>query len=269
MMKKYTPLIILGGLLVIIMGLVFVNLKKEAVDFTSSPRTIAGCNVGVVSIDGFIDTDRAEGKLDSLTIAQTIRSVGTQNKKALLVLIDTPGGTAPAAEEISRAIDDVDLPTATLVRGKALSGGYWVAASTDYIVAQSTATVGSIGVTSSYLEETELNKEKGYVFREITSGEYKDVGSVDKVLTSEHRQYLQKRTDEIFSVFEDIVKARRNLSEEEFGRVADGKFYVAQEALNLRLIDQVGGIAEAKAYLAKTLTVEPSSLLFCEPAKFE
>ena len=267
-MKKYTPLFLLGGLLVILVGLVAVNFNKEAIDFTSSTRTIAGCNVGVVSIDGSIDTNRADGQLDSLTIAQTIRSLGTENKKALLVLIDTPGGTASAAEEIARALDDVNLPTAALVRGRALSGGYWVAASTDHIIAQSTAMVGNIGVTSSYLEETELNKQKGYTFREITSGEYKEVGNVNKFLSTVHRQYLQDRTNEIFKIFESVVKVQRGLNQEELNRVADGKFYIAEEALRLRLIDEVGGIAETKAYLAKVLDVEPTNLLFGEPAKF-
>ena len=129
----------------------------------------------------------------------------------------------------------MNLPTAALVRGRALSGGYWVAASTDHIVAQSTATVGNIGVTSSYLEETELNKQKGYTFREITSGEYKEVGNVNKFLSATHKQYLQDRTNEIFKIFQNVVKAQRDLNQEELNRVTDGKFYIAEEALRLRL----------------------------------
>lgn len=267
--KKYLPLIGLGGVLLATLGFVFVNFNKEAIDFTPSTRTIAGCNVNVVSIDGTLDTNRAENHLDSLSIAQTIRSLGVdRNKKALLLLVDTPGGTAPAAEEISRALDDVGLPTATLVRGRALSGGYWVAASTDYIVSQATAVVGNIGVTSSYLEETELNQEKGYTFREIVSGEYKEVANVNKILTQEHKQYLQKRADQIFEVFAGVVKKNRNLTEEQFEKVSDGKFYVASVAEELGLIDEVGGIAEVKAYLAGRLGADPSRVLFCEPTEF-
>src|SRR3989344_9613684 len=97
--KQHLPLVGLGLLFVVVLGVVLTKFNKEAVDFTSSARSTAECNVSVVSIDGILDTNRTEDNLDSLSIAQTIRSLGLEKKEAILLLMDTPGGSAPAAEE--------------------------------------------------------------------------------------------------------------------------------------------------------------------------
>jgi signal peptide peptidase SppA len=270
-LKQWWPLIAAGAVLVLlaIAGVVTDSSHKN-VDFT--PQTLlsnAQCNVGVVSIDGFLDTARAQNQVDSLSIAWGIRNLASTGKnKALLILVDSRGGTPSAAEEISSAIKDTAIPNATFVRGSAVSGAYWIASNTDYIVAQKTAAVGSIGVTTSYLDEVKMNVIKGYTYQEIVSGQYKDTGSPDKPITSADKKYLQDYTNALFKLFIEEVKKNRNLTDSQIAKISDAKFYLANEAKDLGLIDAVGNLDDVKAYLAGKLNMKPEELVFCAPIVF-
>jgi len=231
-------------------------------------NTGRNCNIATVAIDGFLDTQASADQISSLEVAEAIRSLDLKNKDAVLFLIDSPGGLPPAAEEISRAIKELPLPTVAFVRGSALSGGYWVAASTGHITALETASVGSIGVTSSYLDETELNRKEGYTYQEITSGPYKEVGNVAKPLTEESKKYLTGLTDDLFRIFAKEVMQDRKLSEEQFALVADAKSYIAKKALDLGLIDQIGGMTEVRGYLADKTGLPEEDLAICEPVRY-
>ena len=268
-MKKFLPLIGLAALLVILISVMIVSADNETVDFSGAPQFKGKCNVGVASIVGYLDTQRTEDHVDSLSISQGIRSLALDDYAAIVLLIDSEGGYPPAAEEISRAIDDIELPIAAFVRGYALSGGYWIAASAEHIVALETATIGNIGVTSSYLDEIGYNAKEGYAFQEIVSGEYKEVGNKDKPLTVEHRVYLQEYTNDLFFLFMDVVRKNRGLTDAQVSLVSQGKFYVAGKAKELGLIDDIGGITELKAYLSGRTNLETDELLFCEPTTFE
>jgi len=267
--KKYLPLFGLAGLLVVLVAVMIVLSGKKSVDFASTLSSRGKCNVGVVSIHGYLDTQRTEEHVDSLSIAQGIRSLALNNYKAIVLLIDSPGGSAAAAEEISRAVDEIKFPVVAFIRGSALSGGYWVAASADHIVALSSSSVGNVGATFSYLEKTDFNRKEGYTFQEIVSGEYKEVGNADKSLTPEYKRYLQDYTNDLFKLFADIVMKNRGLNGEQLALISDGKFYIADKAMELRLIDQIGGISEVKTYLAEQGNGKADDLLLCEPLKFE
>lgn len=269
-LKANLPLFGFVAVLIIVALLSFSMIDEEKVDFTSSTSIGGSCNVGVVSITGHLDTDGYDSWVDSLTVAQTIRTLAANSSHdALLVLVDSAGGTAPAAEEISDALGDVDMPNASLVRGNALSGGYWVASATDHIVAQASSAVGNIGVTMSYLDETKLNDIEGYTYQEIASGEYKEVGGINKPLLPNHKAYLQAHVDKVFAMFADQVKTSRKFTDEQFQAVSDGKFYTGAEALSLGLIDQVGGISEVKQYFAGQLEKDVSDISICQPHNFD
>lgn len=261
--------ITIAGVSVILIALVYIastQFESEPVDFVASGGSRARCNVGVISINGQLATFDSEQSIDSLRIAQAIRGLDTDRSKgAVVLLINSAGGSASAAEEISQAVKDLDVPSVAFVREYALSGGYWVAASTDHIVALSSSLIGSIGVTASYLEETELNYKEGYTYREITSGEYKDVPNPNKQLTARHREFLQSNVDDLFEIFKSTIKEYRGLTDADIARIEDAKFYIAEKAQESKLIDQIGGITEVKAYLARELSVDVEDLLLCEP----
>jgi protease-4 len=125
--------------------------------------------------------------------------------------------------------------------------------------------VGSIGVTGSYFEDIGHNTKEGYTYREFTSGEYKDVGNPSRALNAEEKAYVQSSVDDLFALFKGAVKEYRGLTDEEIAQISDAKYYIAKKALDKKLIDEIGGIAEVKKYLAGRLSMKPEDLLLCEP----
>ena len=86
---------------------------------------------------------------------------------------------------------------------------------------------------------------------------FKEVGNIHKELTSTQRAYLQERNNDLFYIFSDVVKKNRDLTDEEFERVSDGKFYFAERAKDLGLIDEVGGLDAVKSYIGKNIGEQP------------
>ncbi|HTY39541.1 MAG TPA: S49 family peptidase [Candidatus Paceibacterota bacterium] len=265
-MKKYIVVIIL---VVALVSLVVTIIVRSNNNKTSSDNVGASsndnCNVAAVSISGFLNTESAGSGNSSLQVADAIRRIDPKDKKALLVYMDSPGGMPAAAEEVSDALNEVNLPKVTFVRGAALSSAYWIAASTGHIVALGASTIGSIGITSSYLDEVGLNQMRGYVYHEITTGPYKDAGRVDKPLTAEDKKYIQDTTDKMFQVFLKALKTYRDFSDDQLKAFSDGKYYLADDALKLGLIDQIGGFGDVKAYLAEKTNTSVGDLLICQP----
>src|SRR6185437_7188399 len=189
------------------------------------------CNVATVAVDGYLDSEESTSTpLSSWDISQSIRQLDLSDKKALVVFLDSYGGLPEAAEEISSALREVTIPTVAYVRGDALSGGYWIAASTNHIIALQTALIGNIGVNSSYLDESKSNGELGINYEEITSGQYKDAGNPDKTPNAADLQFLQQTNTDIFNIFKSVVMTGRNMTTQQFAAVSDAKFYVASEA---------------------------------------
>lgn len=261
------------GLLLLLLGLVgsvflvyqFEN--KEVIDFAS--QDASQCNVSVLAIEGVLDTSASEGTISSLEVAQSLRRIDRDKNKALVLLIDSWGGSAAAAEEINYALKGIGKPKIAMARGTALSGAYWIAATTDYIVAQRSSLIGGIGVTLSYLDEVKLNEEEGYTFNEIVSGRFKETGDVNKPLSQDERAYLQSLTDEMYEIFKADVMESRQLSAEEFAPLADAQTFLGDRAKELKLIDGIGGLEEVKQELALRLEMEQSDIVFCEPEKIQ
>ena len=270
--KKHLPVIILGIVLAVLIlwGILAAPSSPQLSGLTPNAFLPATCNVSIIAINGALGTMRQEGYVNSLDIALTVQGLaGNGMNRALIFLIDSFGGSAAASEEIGDAIQSAGLPTVAVVRSSALSGGYWIAAKTDHIIALSTAAVGSIGATSSYLDETKLNEKEGYTFQEIVSGRFKEIGNINKPLSSVDRAYLQDYTDKISVLFEREVQASRGLTDDQMAELRDAKFYLAEEGIKLGLVDEIGGINEAKNYLAKRLEADPASLVLCDPVRFE
>ena len=111
--------------------------------------------------------------------------------KAIVLDINSPGGSAVASDEIASAIKRAEKPTVAIVREVGASGGYWVASSTDHIIANRMSIVGSIGVISSYLEFARLLENYNITYQRLVAGKYKDMGTPFKELTEEEESILQ------------------------------------------------------------------------------
>jgi len=166
------------------------------------------------------------------------KSKENKNIKAVILEINSPGGTVIASKEIANAVKNLDKPVISLIREVGASGAYWVASSSDYIIADELSITGSIGVISSYLQFSGLLENYNITYERLIAGQFKDIGSPFKELTNEERIILQKKLDKIQEVFVNEVKENRNLDNTE--EIEKGLFYLGSEALELGLVDELG-----------------------------
>jgi protease-4 len=169
---------------------------------------------------------------------------------ALLLRIDTPGGTVTASDllyqEILRFKRERGIPVVAQLMGMATSGGYYIAMAADSLVAHPTTVTGSIGVLFSGLNLSGLMQKIGVADQTITSGAFKDAGTPLRPMRSEERAQIQSVIDDMYQRFLSVVReGRPKLAPEEVARLADGRIYSAQQALANGLVDQLGGIEDA------------------------
>jgi protease-4 len=173
--------------------------------------------------------------------------------RGVIVEVDSPGGSAYAGDAIRTALERLGKPSVAVIKEYGDSAAYWAATGADWIIAAPTSDVGSIGVTGSYVDSSLANEQNGYTYVELTSGPYKDTGSPDKGLTQDEYDYLQGSVDQLFSMFVDAVAESRSLPRDKVLALADGSTMFGRDALRAGLIDEVGGLKEAREYLAREL----------------
>ena len=166
--------------------------------------------------------------------------------KAVILRLDTPGGEATASDilynEIVKFKQENKIPVVGLMMGVAASGGYYIASACDYVIAHPSTVTGSIGVISIFPNLEELFSKIGIKMNVIKSGEMKDSGSAFRDMTEDEKKIFQAVIDEFYQRFLEVVHLRRkdSLSLEEIKKLADGRIYTAGQALELKLIDEVG-----------------------------
>ncbi|MFH1400323.1 MAG: signal peptide peptidase SppA [Nanoarchaeota archaeon] len=229
-------------------------MSADGQDYSSSSG-----NVAIIPIKGTITT-QGQGGLwqDESASSEDIVALIAQAKenpriKAVIFEINSPGGSAVASDEISHAIEGLGKPSVAWIREVGASGGYWVAASTDHIVANRMSITGSIGVIGSYLEYADLLDRFNVTYRRLVAGDRKDTGTPYRRLEPDEELLIQQKIDVIYSYFVEHVAQRRNLSEAEVTRLADGFILLGVEAYDAGLVDELGGLDEAKAYLKERI----------------
>ena len=163
-----------------------------------------------------------------------------KNVKGILLIINSPGGTAVGSSKIANAIRSVKKPVVAYIDEIGTSGAYWVASASDAIVANPMSITGSIGVTGSYLEFSELLEKYGVKYEELTSGKYKEIGGPYKKLSEEERDILLSKLKKIHKHFISDVTKYRNLSKYAIEEISTGVFYLGEEAFKLGLVDYLG-----------------------------
>jgi protease-4 len=187
--------------------------------------------------------------------------------KGILFEVNSPGGAAAASENIANQISELELPTVALIGDMGASGGYMVASAADHILASAMSDIGSIGVTMSYVEESEKNKEDGLTYVPLISGKYKDAGDPNKPLSDEERTYFQAQIDTIYETFVTLVAKNRNLPYDEVKQLADGSTLIGKQAVEKKLVDAIGDRNTVKTYFAEKLGKDVSEISFCEYTK--
>lgn len=244
--RKLTRWRVLAALLVIILigGGAFAIYGRSQANFA------AGNFIARVTISGIIrgDTDRVEA----------LERLEKSHAKAVIVHIDSPGGTTAGSEQLYTALRNVasKKPTVVVVDGLAASGGYIAALSSDRIIAQQTSLVGSIGVLFQYPNVSELLKTIGVKVEEIKSSPLKAAPNGFEPTSPEARAAIEAIVKDSFDWFKGMVRDRRKLDGEALDKVADGRVFTGRQAVDNKLIDDIGDEKAAIAWLASNKGID-------------
>lgn len=198
--------------------------------------------VAVVEIQGFIG-----GDVFADEIVQTLEAIEIGEYAAVILDIDSPGGSAVDSHRIVTALKKMTKPKIALIGNAAVSGAYWVAAACDYIVADELSFVGSVGATTQFFSVEGLAEKYGVIAETIAYPENKAFGTIFKNMTPDERAYAQGMAESAGRYFQESVLALRP----EVAPYVDGLPYIAYKAPEMT--DEFGGFRDAVA-AAETLT---------------
>lgn len=232
------------GCVLIVGGFVLLAIIAAAMGSDATDMSFAGEKVAVIPIEGEIL--EARETLDALK-----RHAGNATVKAIVIRINSPGGAIAPSQEIYSAIRrtraDSKKPIVASMDSVAASGGYYIAAACDQIVANPGSITGSIGVILQWFNTRELIQWAKLKPETITSGALKDAGSPFRELTDAERQYFQGIVTQLHTQFvRDVAQGRSTkMTHEEVVRIADGRVVTGEQALALKLVDELGSIDDA------------------------
>lgn len=254
---------------VIVLTIVVVIISISTLYEAESGVSDGECNIAVLPIEGTILPFHGLAGYDIVVTPETVESFmdiveEDKNIEGVLIEINSPGGTPVASQRIAERFRDSSLPIVGLIGDVGASGGYMVAAASDYLMASAMSDVGSIGVNMSYVEESEKNKEEGLTYVQLTTGKFKDVGSPNRPITEEERELLLADLQIVHNEFVEIVAEYRNMEKSEVEALADGSSMPGARALESKLIDALGNRGDAKVVLAGILEKPIDEIVFCE-----
>jgi len=179
---------------------------------------------------------------------------------ALVIHVDSPGGVISAVEEIynalNRAAADRGIPVVASMGALATSGGYFVCLPAERIFANRTSVTGSIGVLVEYYSLGGLLDKIGVQSQTVTSGEYKGLGSWAQPLTDAQRQHMQDIVNDFHNFFVEIVSTERHVELARVREWADGRVFTGRQALEMGMVDELGGLNDAIAFAGERAHLE-------------
>ena len=182
----------------------------------------------------------------------------SRNTRAVIVHIDSPGGTTTGSEELHEALRRVaaEKPTVVVVDGLAASGGYMAAMAADHIIAQNSSLVGSIGVLFQYPNFSDLLNKLGVSYETIKSSPLKAAPNGLEPTSPAARAAIESLVSDSYTWFKDMVRERRNLAGDDLDKVVDGRVFTGRQAIALKLADEIGREQEAIDWLVKTSHID-------------
>lgn len=204
--------------------------------------TSAG-SIARVNIEGLIRSDRDR--------VEALEQLEKSHASAVIVHINSPGGTTAGSEQLYDALTRLKAkkPLVVVVEGLAASGGYIAAIAADHIVAQQSSLVGSIGVLFQFPNFSELLKTVGVKVEEVKSSPLKAAPNGFEPTSPEARAALDSLVKDSYAWFRGLVKERRGMNDDLLEKVADGRVFTGRQAVDLKLIDQLGDEKTAIAWL--------------------
>ncbi|MGB7691389.1 MAG: signal peptide peptidase SppA, partial [Pseudolabrys sp.] len=204
-----------------------------------------GAYISRIKIQGLI-----RGNQDRI---EALERLGRSRASAVIVHIDSPGGTTAGSEQLYGALRELQSkkPMVVVVDGLAASGAYIAALSADHIIANETSLVGSIGVLFQYPNFTDVLKTIGIKVEEVKSSPLKAAPNGFEPTSPEARAAIEAIVLDSYAWFKDLVKNRRKMDNGQLTRVADGRVFTGRQAVGLKLVDGLGNEKTALAWLEK------------------
>jgi protease-4 len=215
-----------------------------------SSRGVGGSSVSAGTIARVKISGLIRGNQDRV---EALEQLGRSRASAVIVHIDSPGGTTAGSEQLHDALLELKSkkPMVVVVDGLAASGGYMAAVASDHIVAQSASLVGSIGVLFQYPNFTDALKTIGVKVEEVKSSPLKAAPNGFEPTSPEARAAINAIVMDSYDWFKSLVKKGRNFDDAQLTQVSDGRVFTGRQALELKLIDELGNEKTAIAWLAK------------------
>lgn len=202
--------------------------------------TSIGEKVAVLDISGIITKSD-----ETIKLIHAYRD--DPNVKAIILRINTPGGSVAPVQEIYRELTKLDKPIVASMASTAASGGYYIACAADTIVANPGTLTGSIGVIMQFTKFKGLLDKVGVEHQVIKSGKFKDSASMFRNMSEEDIAILQETVDDVYKQFVDAITESRaeTLTRDEIVKLADGRIFTGQQAFAHKLIDKLGNLQDA------------------------
>lgn len=200
-------------------------------------------SIARVQIEGLIRTDSER--------TRALERLENSQAAAVIVHINSPGGTTAGSEQLYDSLTRLKAkkPLVVVVEGLAASGGYITAIASDHIIAQQSSLVGSIGVLFQFPNVSELLKTVGVKVEEVKSTPLKAAPNGYEPTSPEARAALDALVKDSYAWFKDLVKQRRGMDDTQLAKVVDGRVFTGRQAIDLKLIDQLGDEKTAVTWL--------------------
>ncbi len=222
--------------------------------------------IAVIYVNGDIVSGEGDNEsAGSVSIAESISKARKDSSvKAIILRINSPGGSALASDVMWREVvlAKKSKPVIVSMGSLAASGGYYIAAPADVIVAEPNTITGSIGVFAVIMNAQKLLNDKlGIKFQTVKMGEYADLGTPDRPLTSGETAILQNGVDRIYNDFVSKVAEGRKLTNEQVDSIAQGRVWTGVDAIKIGLVDELGGMDKALSIAIKKAKIEDYKLV--------
>lgn len=214
--------------------------------------------IAVIYAEGTINYFEDSKKINEIITPEKIQkelaiAEKSDDIKGVVIRVNSPGGSALASDIIYNSIKNMTKPVYISMGGVAASGGYYISAAGDKIYADKETLTGSIGVITMIPNVSELLKKAEINYSVISKGKYSDMGSLVRDLTEDEKDKIRASSLKVYEEFVDRVAEGRNMTREEVLKSAEGRVWLGEEAKEIGLVDEIGGIEKAVGDLAISL----------------
>ena len=235
-------------------------------------ESLATDEIAVLYLDGAITDETGDGIVGK-EVVKTIKKIRKNDHiKALVLRVNSPGGSADASEQIWHAIENVkadSIPVVVSMGDYAASGGYYISCGADYIYAEPTTITGSIGIFGTIPSIAKLREKIGLDIDGITTNKHSGLASniPYKAMTAEETQLMQNMVERGYELFTTRCADGRGLSQEYIKSVGEGRVWLGTKAKELQLVDEIGNIDDAIAKAVELAALESYKLTYYPEVK--